>query len=54
MFGAGSAIRPDSLQRAGTSGLWHQLLVRFGNDVETLEDDALGDECSVVLEKEQT
>ena len=47
VFGAESAIRPDSLQRAGASGLWHQLLVRFGNDVETLDDEALGDECSV-------
>ena len=34
VFGTESAIRPDSLQRAGASGLWHQLLVRFGNDVE--------------------
>ena len=45
-FGAGSAIRSDSLQRAGALGLRHQLLVRFGNDVETLDDEALGDECS--------
>ena len=47
MFGAESTIRRDSLQRAGASGLLHQLLVRFGNDVETLDDEALGDECSV-------
>ena len=44
VFGTESAIRPDSLQRAGASGLLHQLLVRFGNDVET----------SAVTEKEQT
>ena len=48
VFGAEPAIQPDSLQRAAASGLWHQLLVRFGNDVETLEVP------SVVLEKEQT
>ena len=47
MFGAESAIRPDLLQRAGASGLWHQLLVRLGNDVETLDDEAMGDECIV-------
>ena len=46
MFGAESAIRPDSLQRAGALGLLHRLLVRFGTDVETQEDEALGDEWS--------
>ena len=46
VFGAESAIRPDSLQRAGALGLLHQLLVRFGNDVGTLDDEALRDECS--------
>ena len=39
-------MRPDSLQRAGASGLLHQLLVRFGTDVETLDEEALGDEWS--------
>ena len=47
MFGAESAIQTDALQRAGSSGLLHhQRLVRFGNDVETLDDEALGDEWS--------
>ena len=46
MLGAESTIRPDSLQRVGASGLLHQLLVRFGNDVETLDDEALGDEST--------
>ena len=46
MFGAESATRPDSLQRAGALGLRHQLLVRFGKDIETLDDEALGDELS--------
>ena len=54
MFGAESTIRRDSLQRAGASGLLHQLLVRFGNDVETLDDEALGDECSVEKKKNLT
>ena len=35
VFGAESAIRPHSLQRAGASGLLHQLLVRLENDGET-------------------
>ena len=51
MFGTESTIRRDSLQRASASGLLHQLLVRFGNDVETLDDEALGDECSVEKKK---
>ena len=46
VFGADSALRPDSPQRGSALGLWHQLLVRFGNDVETLDDEALGNECS--------
>ena len=37
MFGAELAIRPDSLHRAGALGLWHQLLVPFGKNVETLD-----------------
>ena len=41
MFGAESAIRPDSLQRAGALGLLQQLLVRFRNDVATLDADFL-------------
>ena len=45
VFGVESATRPDS-KRAGASGLLLPLLVRFGNDVETLDDGALGDECS--------
>ena len=39
-------VGPDSLLRAGALGLWHHLLVRFGNVVETLDDEALGDELS--------
>ena len=46
VFGAESAIRPDSLPRAGAHGLLHRLLVRCGTDVETLDDEALGDEWS--------
>ena len=44
LFGAESTRRPDSLQRAGASGDQHQLLVRPGIEVETLDEEALGDE----------
>ena len=44
MFGAGSAIRPGPLQRAGALGLWHQLLAMDVVDAEGLDDEAAGEE----------
>ena len=43
MFGAESAIRPDSLQRAGALGLLHRLLATEVVDAEGCEDGAEGD-----------
>ena len=44
MFGAESAIRPDSLQRAGAPGLLHQLLAMDVADAEGLEEGAEGED----------
>ena len=44
MFGAGSAIRPGPLQRAGALGLWHQLLAIDAAHAEGLDDEAVGEE----------
>ena len=40
VFGGESAIRPDSLQRAGALGLLHQLLTMDVEDAEGLEEGA--------------
>ena len=40
LFGAESAIRPDSLQRAGALGLLHRFLTMDVEDVEGLEEGA--------------
>ena len=44
MFGAESAIWPDSLQRAGAPGLLGQLLAMDVVDVEGFDDCAVGEE----------
>ena len=44
MFGAESAIRPDSLQRAGALGLLQRLLAMDVVDAEGLEDGAEGED----------
>ena len=44
MFGAESAIRPESLQRAGALGLLHRLLAMDVADAEGLEDGAEGED----------
>ena len=44
MFGAESAIRPDSLQRAGARGLLHRLLAMYVVEAEGLDNCAVGEE----------
>ena len=44
MSGAESAIRPDSLQRAGALGLLRQLLAMDVVDAGGFDDDAVGKE----------
>ena len=44
MFGAESAIPPDSLQRAGAVGLSHRLLAMDVVDAEGLDDGAEGED----------
>ena len=44
MFGAESAIWPDSLQRAGAPGLLRQLLAMDVVDAEGFDDCAVGEE----------
>ena len=44
MFGADSAFRPDSLQRAGALGLLHRHLATEVVDAEGLEDGAEGED----------
>ena len=44
MFGAESAIRPDSLQRAGALGLLRRLLAMDVVDAEGLDDWAEGED----------
>ena len=43
VFGSQSAIRPDSLQRAGALGLLHRLLAMDVVDAEGLDDGAEGE-----------
>ena len=44
MFGAESAIRPDSLQRAGALVLLHRHLAKDVEDAEGLEERAEGED----------